>query len=259
MAYRYYIPLHKTPGAGGAMLNELDGHAEIGVTDAGTPSMLEWLDRLLDGSKEDGSPLKAKDLVVSDRDRLLAAIYRQLFGSRIERTEVCPQCRQPFDFHFSLDDLVSHLYGQNEPATIEAQAGGVYRLPDGACFRLPTGADELAVATLPAGRREQGLLERCIVKGEVREDAANIEAAMVEAGPLLETLLVTRCAECGTGQQVHFDIQSLLFHRLAKERNEVIRQVHLLAITYKWKRDEILRLGRGERRTYCSLILNERR
>jgi hypothetical protein len=259
MPHRYYIPLSRTPGVGGVWLSEPDGYAEIGVTDAETPAVLEWLERLLDGRKEDGSQLKAGDFVVSDRDRLLAEAYRQQFGPLIDQTEVCGHCGKPFDIQFSLDDLMNHLLERDSEPAARRESGGAYRLPDGTVFRLPTGVDELALAALPADRREQGLLERCIVESEVLTDARVVEAAMMEAGPLLETRLVTQCVECGEGKEIHFDIQSLFFQRLVKERWEVMRQVHLLAGAYKWGREEILRLGRTERRAYCQLIQNEMR
>jgi hypothetical protein len=247
MALRYYIPLTGTAGTAGVRLRELDGHAEIDAVDPGTPAVLEWLNELMDGS-----PPRAEELAVPDRDRLLAAIYYREFGDRIESTITCGGCGKPFDFGFSLEGLRRHL---GEPA---ASADGTYRLADGARFRLPTGADELAIESLPAERRERGLLERCMVGGMLA-DAAELEAALSGVAPLLSTELVAKCVECGTEQTLLFDIQSLLFLRLAHERRELARQVHLLASTYRWSREEILSLSRLERRAYSAMIESERK
>ena len=247
MVSSYYIALNRTPGVAGLRLRELDGHAEMGAADGGTPAVLEWLDYLLEESV-----VRSGQLTVADRDLLLAAIYQREYGDRIESTIRCGQCGEPFDFSFSLDGLMRHL-GSNA-----GSADGVYRLTDGTCFRLPTGADELESLQVPVEQREQRLLERCIVGG-ARVDAAEMEAAMSGIAPLLSTELVAQCVECGKEQPLHFDIQSLLFLRLARERREVARQVHLLASTYKWGREEILNLSREERRAYSAMIEFERR
>jgi hypothetical protein len=259
--------LNGTAGVPGLRLRELDGHLELSAADGTTPEVLEWLDRLLEGAT-----VTSDQLAIADRDRVLAAIYRREFGDRIESTIRCAACGEPFEFGFSLEALTKHL---GEP---EATADGYYRLADGTRFRPPTGADELAVSGLPAGQGERQLLERCIVGGiaavageaEVNGghnqsgvdhpgvDVEEIEAALLSLAPLLSTELAARCPECGKEQSLHFDIQQLLFLRLARERREVARQVHLLASTYKWGRHEILSLSKEERSAYTSMIEYER-
>jgi hypothetical protein len=262
MGFTYYIPLKGTTGVPGLRLRELDGHSELSAADGTTPEVLEWLDRLVQDAT-----ITSGQLAIADRDRVLAAIYRREFGDRIESTIRCGACGEQFEFGFSLEALTEHL---GEPA---ATADGYYRLTDGTRFRPPTGADELAVNGLPAGQGERQLLERCLAAGTAAEgveagvnggqkrsavDVEDIEAALLAWAPLLSTELAARCPECGREQSLHFDIQQLLFLRLARERREVARQVHLLASTYKWGRQEILSLSREERRAYSSMIDYER-
>lgn len=250
MHSHYQLSLVQTPGRNGVRLRELDGHAGIIAADGATPAVLEWLDLLL----EEG-PVRASELAISDRDRVLAEIYIREFGDRISSTIDCRRCGRPFDLTFSLRGLMRHL---GEPVS---QTDGLYRLEDGTRFRVPTGADELAIAALPEREREQRLLELCVVHDEAGPGAAaagELESALASVAPLLSTELQAVCVECGEEQPLYFDIQTLLFLRLGKERRELVQDVHLLASAYKWSRAEILSLSREERRAYCAMISYER-
>jgi hypothetical protein len=239
----------------------------------------------------------AAELVVSDRDRILADIYIRGFGDRISSTIECRRCGQPFDLSFSLRGLIRHLgepgssadrvgtsadqvgasadqvgssaewggssgeWGGSPGEWGASPADGLYRLEDGTRFRLPTGADELAIQDVPEQQRAQRLLELCIVHDETGPGAAaagELESALAELAPLLSTDLLAVCPECSEEQPLHFDIQTLLFLRLAKEKWELVQDVHLLASTYKWSRAEILSLSREERRAYRAMIVYER-
>jgi hypothetical protein len=238
MAADSYIPLICTPGIRGVRLRALDGHAGIGAAGGGTAAVLDWLDPLLEGAQAD-------ELTTADRDRLLAAIYRREFGDRIESTVTCAECGKLFDFHFSLEGLVKHIWEGATGAT------------DGTRWRLPRGEDERLLEEWPAGERERKLMERCVPDG-IPFDVEDLEAEMAAAAPLLSMELRAGCPECGQENVLQFDMQTLLVLRLARERKEVARQVHLLASTYKWSREEILSLSGKERRAYSAMIDAER-
>jgi hypothetical protein len=213
-----------------AGVRELTGEEERAAVDATTASALALLDRVL----EPGSGAAA-DLTAADRDRLLLAIQRRTFGDRVDATVSCRACRAPFDLDFTLGGLEAAL----EPG--EPVAG----------LRLPTGADELAVADLAPERARAALLDRCVLDDAL---APELDALLARAAPLADLELDAECPECGEAQPVHFDIQSFLMGSLMAERPRLLADVHCLALTYRWSPEDILALPRGERRALVELI-----
>ena len=63
----------------------------------------------------------AADLTAADRDRLLAALYEQAFGDRIDSTLTCAECARPW-FRPS-ERWQAQLIG--DPHADEARADGV--------------------------------------------------------------------------------------------------------------------------------------
>src|SRR6185312_8559113 len=93
-------------GDGGRVsVEELTGFDEQSVRDVSTATAIALLDRLVT-SRRDRS-WTAIALTASDRDRLLAAVYRSTFGPRVEGSPRCVRCDSPFDLSFALDDLLA--------------------------------------------------------------------------------------------------------------------------------------------------------
>ena len=91
-------------------LRELNGFDEQSVSGLDTATAIGLLDRLLvraPGSS--AQQLKAVELTAAERDRLLAAVYKRTFGSRIESTVRCTACESLFDLAFSIEDLLAAL------------------------------------------------------------------------------------------------------------------------------------------------------
>ncbi|MBZ4420166.1 hypothetical protein K8638_27225 [Myxococcus sp. RHST-1-4] len=241
-----------------AWLRELCGLDEESLEGGGTPEALRLLDRLLvDGPGASVRPGESGTLPVSERDRLLAAVYRATFGPRIEGTLRCAACAASFDLDFDLDTLVAQTLDAPEAPGIEA-CEGLYSLPDGRRFRLPTGDDECAVLTLPPEEAAHALLRRCCVEGEL---AADDEPALLEAlqqvGPMLNLELTASCPECGHSQALHFDMQAYLLGALAREAESRVYEVHRLALAYGWSLGEILSLSRRRRQAYAALVAGD--
>ena len=258
MKSSFFFPLERTPGAKGVYLKEIDGHAEFLAMDGGTPALIEWLDYLIEDREKQPGLLSAKDLVVPDRDQLIAFLYRSLYGPSISSTIECRFCKSLFDFSFSLDDLIGHINQQTSSEKIQVKEEGVYEMTDGTRFRLPTGKDELEVTVFPPDQQTRELLDLCLISSGMESMEENIEQAMMQVAPLLESELLARCPECGQEQRFHFDVQSLLMLKMAGEKRELVRQVHLIAGSYHWAHKEILDLPRRERQAYSALIANER-
>lgn len=256
----YRVPLAHTGNGGWVCLRELSGEDEDSVEVTSTATAIRLLDRLLtaDPSATLG-PGDAGKLSAPDRDCLLAAVYRQTYGSRIESTKRCQHCGIPFDLDFSLDALQATLMQTRNNAVAESEGDGVFRLPDGRRFRLPTGEDELAVSELSPEQAQSALLARCMMNDDSSNDSDAIQNAMQEQAPLVDLQLDAVCPECDYRQTVHFDIQSYLLTAIQQERNRFIHEVHRLASTYGWSLGEIMGLTRNRRRTLVSLVEAELR
>src|SRR5260370_15185647 len=155
-----------------AQLRELNGLDEQSVCRTDTATAISLLDRLLmRGPGSVSEDFKAINLTASERDRLLACVYEQTFGPRIESTSYCNLCQSPFDLTFTIGSLLA-AFDPSSSSTATPEPDGAFRLPGGLPFRLPTGADELAAAGLPLKDRELLLLKRRVVDSEKCFDSA---------------------------------------------------------------------------------------
>jgi hypothetical protein len=249
------VALGYLPSGSWVALREIAGRDEAAVTGHDATAAIQLLDRLIVAEAGEAGLLAAIDLAVSDRDRLLSAVYTRTYGARIENTLHCPTCDQPFDLDFSLAEMDRRLEEDARQAAVEPVEDGTFRLSSGRRFRLPTGRDERAVSRLPLTEAAAALLARCLVDGDaVTEDGEDIQAAMEVVGPLLNLDLGAACPECGGEQEVHFDIQSYLLGALAQDRPGLALDIHGLATAYGWSREEILSIPRGQRRAYVALV-----
>ena len=250
------VMLHDAPEVRVVRLRELNGCDERSVGDTSTETAIRLLDRLISLEGAATALASTADLTSSDRDRLLAAVYTETFGDRIESTVTCRRCESPFDLHFSLAELRGTMAAETGRGA-ERYPDNTYRLPGTPRFRLPTGRDELAIAWLsPAEARDQ-LRRRCLVEESHVGDEA-LEKALQQIAPILDVELGAQCAECGTVQMVHFDIQSYLLRALLNEHRRLIADVHRLAAAFTWGFQDILSLSRSERRALVDLVQADR-
>jgi hypothetical protein len=245
------VGLDFVAGGGWACLREVAGHDEEWIEGRTTATAIELVDRLLVDAPGALRPGDAATLTAADRDTVLAAIYATAFGPRIEGTRACVECAASYDLAFELTVLVESVRRQRGSLEV---VDGIYRLPAGARFRLPTGADEVAVAELAPADAERVLLERCLVEGDARRDGAQVVAAMAHVAPTLGLDLDATCPECSAHQALHFDVQEYLLGKLAIERPRLVDDVHVLASAYGWGYDEILSLRRSARRAHVALL-----
>jgi hypothetical protein len=247
------VPLRFWRGSPGVSLRELTGHDEMLVREVSTRTAVELLSHVVD----DTAHAQVETLTASDRDILLAEIYRQTFGPRIDTTVRCTACATPFDLTFSLDELVASVNRAEEQPTVKAQADGTFITQDGLHFRLPTAQAELEVAALPTEEAADKLAEWCILDAPRTFDASVLEAAIEQLAPVLDLEISTWCPECAVQQTVQFDIQFFVLRAIEQERAQLTRDIHRIASAYSWGLAEILDLRRTERRAFVELIDSE--
>jgi hypothetical protein len=196
-----------------------------------------------------------RNLTVGDREALLLHIRRATFGERMQCVIRCASaaCGAPMDLELLVRDLLT-----DAPSTEmhDGTIGG-----RSVRFRLPTGADQEAVA--PFALRDprlagEMLLARCVVSDApapfTAEDRAELAAAFANADPQAEITLALICPSCDAEFVSLFDAGSFLIREAVAAARELLREVHLLAMVYHWSERDILGMSDRKRRLYLSLI-----
>lgn len=250
------LPLHHTPERPAVWIREMSGADESAVRGKSPVDALALLDRMLEQDASARPPVRAASLAVTDRDRVLASLYVDAYGSTVTSVVLCGACEERFDLEFSLLDVQASLDQRELPPDVDASGEGVYRLKEGVRFRLPTGEDQMAVAGLPVEEAERELLSRCVLEGDGAVDGP-VEEAMEALGPVLDLDLTAACPECGHQQPVRFQMEHYLLSALLRDRPALLGDVHRLARAYGWTLAEILALPRNERRRLVELVDSE--
>lgn len=244
-----YIPLGLTPGIDAVYLRSLCGTDELAVEKTDTKNLIQFLDSLMMKGAM-GNHVNAGQIVTADRDRILAALYISIYGSKVESTLSCQNCGQKFDLDFSLEDLLNHYQFVPE----QVPENGTYRLEPGICFRLPNGEDEILINGLSKQDAEKILIDRCLLEGNPETDKEIVQLKMEELAPVLNLEMQAICPECSHAQKVQFDMQSFFLLKLMQERRLLINEIHCIASHYHWSQKEILDLPRNLRKQYMALI-----
>jgi hypothetical protein len=224
------------------------GLEEINIERSDTATALELLESMID--KEHADAVKATSIVTADRDRILAAVYQDLYGSKIDSTVSCRHCHKQFDVDFSLTALLAQLH----PGKTEVPKNGVYETTNGVAYRLPTGEDEMRAILTEETDPVQALLTQCLVDRADLAKSDLVEEAMATMAPVMNLEMQAVCPECAREQKVRFDMQSFLLLRLKKERPRLLYEIHRIASSYHWSQQEILQLPRRLRKQYVELI-----
>jgi hypothetical protein len=194
-----------------------------------------------------GSPASqeaVRALAVGDRQFLVRQLSAHLGHDAVWLTAVCRACGESFDFQVRQAGLPVKEAGPGFPY---AEAGGLR-------LRVPTGADQEAIADLDDKEAVQALVARCRVAGPETEpdddELAAAEAALEAVSPEVALAALAGCPACGTGNEVSIDP----YLGLLTEGEELFDEVHRLASTYHWGEAEILSLPRSRRQRYLRRI-----
>ncbi|MEM7357544.1 MAG: hypothetical protein AAF431_00390 [Pseudomonadota bacterium] len=265
------IPL--AHGIGVAHLRSITGLEEQALEAINSLSAIDLLDRLLlDSSLADVKPGQAKSLPISERDKLLAAVFIDLFGSDIENTVDCQQCAEQFELNFSLAAVQQNL-AQTEAEGVKkfgdrlnrnGSAHYVYTLDDGREieFRLPTGEDEISFLhqlshSSVAEPNAVNLLTQCVLSDLHAGDEEFVESVLEHIAPNLDIELDAECPECAHAHKFMFNLQDYLLRKLHNDRPGLQREIHALAINYGWSLEQILSLTRHDRTSLFTMTQSE--
>lgn len=222
-------------------LRELDGNDELSLGGIDTRAAAALLARLVEPAEAVAS------LAASDRDALLAALHRGLWGDRIVTSLECRACGATYDLSFELTALQRSIEAAREPA--EVVETRKLRLVSGQVFTLPDADAEDAAAQRDHTDANDALAQGIAGTGTV--DLAELDARLEALAPLLDVDLEAPCAECGHPALARFDIQTFTLQRLLDERETTLAEIHSLASGYGWSLGDILTLSRSLRRSFA--------
>lgn len=228
-------------------LREPLGSDELALAGVDTRAAVALLDRLLEDA-----PCSAGELGASDRDGLLCALHRHLWGDRIVSSLECEACGAMYDLSFELSALQMQLAAQTEPAAVEALR--VLADGQGRHYWLPDAAQEEAAAQYGMGEGHRRL--RALVAGDqpLHDDARELDVRLETLAPIVDVELDANCAECGQPRLARFDIQSFVLQRLLDERDALLGEIHAMAGAYGWPLHDIVSLPRRLRRALAQRL-----
>jgi hypothetical protein len=195
-------------------------------------------------------------LSVGDRQFLVRCLARTLGRDTLWLTSECSTCRARFDVRIDQSSLPVKEAGTSFPYAMADTSWGACRL------RLPTGADQEAVASISDDREATRLLaRRCVVEPEPPasaevgdDDVSRIEQALEASAPEVASVAEAKCPDCGQLNRAYIDPYACL----TTGADALWNEIHELATAYHWAEREILGLPRERRWTYLHRIARSR-
>ena len=209
------------------------------------------------------SPAALRALTAGDREALLLHLRAAAFGDRLVCVLECPRCEARMDLVLSVRELLCAPYETvqaSHEVTLEA-AEQWWRVR----FRLPTGADQEAAGrerSVEAGLRV--LAERCVEAVTARDSAPTelpddaldqLSDAMAALDPQAEIRLRVICPECEHSFTSVLDAAAVVISELTSSAEQLLREVHAIALRYHWSERDIFGLDVRRRRAYLDLLV----
>lgn len=260
-----------------ALLNRLAQLVDNEISDTNAPS--DW-----------------SHLTVTDLDILILRLRQMVFGNHVRADIPCgtAECGRRIDISFGINEYIAHYApvpvrkSDSERSVEPAEESGWFRLLSGRSdkadigeepssdpylnppveldsyseqngeifFRIPTAADQLAVAS--SSDPAEALAQRCIrpvnlAAWQLRE----VEDIMESMAPSLSNDLLGICPECGAEVNVYFDVRHYCLRELKEHATFVYEDIDTLARRYHWAEADILALPRNRRTIYAELARQE--
>lgn len=172
----------------------------------------------------------------------------------------CTRCAAMFGFDLPLRQLADSASASDpvhgSPVHVNLDAGRTVTL------RRPTGDDlrhwrEAAPATREAGVAL--MIGTLLVEGDGGpEDEAALANALAALDPMVDFTVACDCPDCGAGNDVALDLETLALGRLAASQRVLLEQIHLCATHYGWTEAQVLAIPPARRARYLAMIGDER-
>jgi hypothetical protein len=255
-----------------AQLAQWTGEIEMQVTAARGGSARERARALLLAALVEvgGEPVSSSmldKLTMGDRDALLLHIRRQALGESMSAVVQCPveACAQKLDVELLVSDLLappaSNPAREHDVEVSEDEGSVVLRV------RTPTVGDMEALAEPSTEDALSRLLRRCVLGvrdrgGHPQELPSSwpplwverISSAIEEHDPQAEIRIAVSCAHCGQPFESVLDVADYVTREVHRRTEQLLREVHTLALFYHWSEREILDLPATRRSFYLGLL-----
>jgi hypothetical protein len=204
----------------------------------------------------------ARDMLVADREYAVMRLFELTCGDTLPAILHCPgdDCRAPMEVMLSVADMATDQRPIAARYFQRRLSSEPFREIQ---FRLPTGADQEALAGMEDENRAVSmLLARCTGLDEseievlTEPERHEIEADMEQFAPRDMEVEAT-CPDCGRTFSGQADWPIYCLSQLISQSADLEREVHLLAWHYHWSEADVLALPRAKRRRYIDLIEEE--
>lgn len=192
-------------------------------------------------------------LTVTDFEYLLLSLRAKRFGPHLALGFACPECGAQVEVGFGVAGYLAWVRPRAVPGVMPDPARpGWFRL-DGAGFRLPTAADQVAVASSANPARH--LAERCLDPAARRPPLrGRVLRAMAAMAPEVSRPLAGTCPACAAAVEAPLHVTRVVVSELRRAAGAVHDDVDLIARAYHWSEAVILALPHDRRRAYAERI-----
>lgn len=214
---------------------------------------------------------KVRELCIADRQFIVLQWRLNHSPSSEWLTAQCLECDAFYDFPMDWHALPIKPAASQFPLTSVALSFG------NVCVRVPNGGDQEFIArwlletqepcdsTVKKTPADIALARRLIVTETpeqaaqigtllTEDDVRKIELAVELVAPELADRITLECPECGSTHQVMLD----LYRGLLKPVNQLLDDVHNLAVNYHWSEKEILAMPNQRRSAYLQRLEKEK-
>jgi hypothetical protein len=201
-------------------------------------------------------------LSLGQRNLWLIKLREQLFGHSLISVTTCLHCQESVEVQFDTPMLYRDSYFDEAVATEITFHFSNYS----GILRRITSADLAAIALLnDITLATQELVQRClltlqhdnnpIATEQLSDEVITaLEKALLEADPLAEIRLELNCPSCNQQWKIGLDIAEFLWEELSQLAQNILAQVHQLALAYGWSETTILALSETRRHYYLKRV-----
>jgi hypothetical protein len=209
------------------------------------------------------SPESSRDeltqLTLGECNSRLLDLREQLFGSQLNAASECANCGARFEFNLSTQAFrrARRTEASDREFDLERDRYWVrFRLLNIEDLNFAGASDNVTTA-------RQRLVKRCIVQArhlnrtvtaEELPDSviADLAVRLSECDPEAEALIDLSCPSCNFDFQLPFDVTSFFCSEIESEAERLLREVHVLALSYGWREAEILEMSAVRRQSYLN-------
>lgn len=234
------------------------------VVDAGSDGTYADRGRIMLAAAAPGLDEPSLDVLsLGARDAWIVALRCGTLGETLLSRVTCPSCGMLLTVrvpraHVGLVAPSADVVPPVSVRVVDGEWEVEARAPDGAAL-----ADAAACFDVELAR--MSLVRSCVVSascsGEVVDPLAvpddvlfAVGEAIVEADPMTEVRVPMACASCGLEWQPVLDIVVFAWRELSLASEQLLDEVHQLAVGYGWTEAQVLELSSRRRRRYVERL-----